>query len=573
MTIDIRMPVSPASTPSWASPALAPGNALLSAAGLSVSFRRGRELVPAVRDVSFGIGRGECLAIVGESGSGKSVTARTLIGLAGRNASVTAASLSFASQDLLALRERQWRELRGARIGFVLQDALVSLDPIRAVGREVAEAIAVHAPRMGRKTLEERVIELFHRVGIPDAGNRARQLPHELSGGLRQRALIATAIANDPDLLIADEPTTALDVTVQAQILDLFESFRRDGKSLLVISHDLAVVSRLADRIAVMNKGRIVEAGPTEQVLFDPQDDYTRLLLAAVPVGKPKGVRLSSGRAGTSPPSVAKTASNIVARVEGVSKAFLAPDGTARTAVDTVSFALKAGETLGIVGESGSGKTTVSRILLGLVEPDGGVVEIAGRNWAGLTARERLSFRRAIQVVYQDTLSSFDPRYTVGRTLAEALEIAGVERGAARTSRAIELLESVGLEAAFLERRPIEMSGGQRQRVAIARALAPSPKIIVCDEPVSALDVSIQAQVLDLLAELQERTGVSYLFISHDLSVISHISDRVIVMKDGRVVEQGTVADIFDHPREPYTIDLIGAIPQIRRNPQAKGLS
>jgi peptide/nickel transport system ATP-binding protein len=537
---------------------------LLVASQLRVTFPQAGKPVSVVDGISFQIGRGECLAIVGESGSGKSVTARALIGLAGPKASVTASRLSFAGQDLLRCRERQWRELRGARIGFVLQDALVSLDPVKAVGREVSEAISAHGPKLRREQLEDRVIDLFRRVGIPDAANRARQLPHELSGGLRQRALIATAIAADPDLVIADEPTTALDVTIQAQILDLFESLKDDGKSLLIISHDLAIVSRLADRIAVMNHGRIVEAGTTGQVLFSPQNEYTKLLLAAVPDGKPKGVRLSAGRTAPNNSVPMEASSAIIARVRDATKTYLSPDGVSRAAVEDVSFSLFAGETLGIVGESGSGKTTVGRILLGLTQPDAGLVEVAGQSWSSMTARESLLVRRTIQVIHQDTLGSFDPRYTVGRTLTEALEVAGIHRGREGVRKATELLESVGLPPSFLQRRPIELSGGQRQRVAIARALAPGPKIIVCDEPVSALDVSVQAQVLDLLAELQERTGVSYLFISHDLSVINHISDRVLVMKDGHVIEQGTTVDIFNHPTQPYTIDLISAIPKMQ---------
>jgi peptide/nickel transport system ATP-binding protein len=550
-------------SPSLASASVNPDR-LISVSNLSVSFARGGGTTPVVKHISFHVDRGECLAIVGESGSGKSVTARTLIGLAGIHAQIEADELLFRDRNLARLKEREWRELRGNRIGFVLQDALVSLDPIRPVGREVAEAISIHNPGLGRQQIERQVIALLDRVGIPDAASRARQLPSELSGGLRQRALIASAIASDPDLLIADEPTTALDVTVQAQVLALLENLKREGRGLLVISHDLAVVGRLADRIAVMNNGRIVETGPASQILFDPKHDYTKLLLAAVPTGKPRGARLSPGigtveGSGSHVPS----SSEVVGRVTSVTKRFATPEGASRVAVENVSFDLRRGETLGIVGESGSGKTTVSRILLGLVQPDSGAAEIAGQTWSSLSTREKLACRRGVQVIYQDTLSSFDPRYTVAKILDEAIGVAGTETGKARAERAIELLGSVGLSPIALQRRPIEMSGGQRQRVAIARALAPRPKIIVCDEPVSALDVSIQAQVLDLLIDLQRQTGVSYLFISHDLSVISHMSDRVLVMKDGRVVEQGSVADIFQHPREPYTIELIAAIPKL----------
>ncbi|MDH7785403.1 peptide/nickel transport system ATP-binding protein [Ochrobactrum sp. 19YEA23] len=539
---------------------------LIDVSRLKVSFDGVHE--PVVKDISFSIAKGECLAIVGESGSGKSVTARSLIGLAGRKAIVSGDRLAYKGANLLANSDRSWRRIRGAEIGFVLQDALVSLDPLRTVGREVAEAARVHNPDLKGKALEAFVIDLLSRVGVPEPARRARQLPSELSGGLRQRALIATALAGNPDLLIADEPTTALDVTVQAQILSLFETLKQAGKGLLVISHDLAVVSRLADRIAVMNNGRIVEIGTVDQVLCDPQDDYTKLLIAAVPTGKPRGTRLSTKSA---PPAVVTHASSaqVVARVESVSKRFLGANAAGRNAVESVSFELREGETLGVVGESGSGKTTTSRILLGLTQPDSGLVEIGGKNWSSLRGRERLELRRGIQVIYQDTLSSFDPRYSVGPTLDEAISVAGITRAEVRKKRALELLDAVGLNASFLDRFPIEMSGGQRQRVAIARALAPEPKVIVCDEPVSALDVSVQAQVLDLLADLQAQTRVAYLFISHDLGVINHISDRVIVMKDGRIVEEGETFHTMTQPSHPYTMELIAAIPRIKGSSQA----
>ena len=539
---------------------------LIDVSRLKVSFVGVHE--PVVKDISFSIAKGECLAIVGESGSGKSVTARSLIGFAGRKAIVSGERLAYKGANLLASNDRSWRRIRGAEIGFVLQDALVSLDPLRTVGREIAEAARVHNPVLKGKVLETFVVDLLSRVGIPEPARRARQLHSELSGGLRQRALIATALAGNPDLLIADEPTTALDVTVQAQILSLFETLKQAGKGLLVISHDLAVVSRLADRIAVMNNGRIVEIGMADQVLYDPQDDYTKLLIAAVPTGKPRGALLSARSA---PPAVVKHSApaQVVARVESVSKRFHSANAAGRNAVESVSFELREGETLGVVGESGSGKTTTSRILLGLTQPDSGLVEIGGKNWSSLRGRERLELRRGIQVIYQDTLSSFDPRYSVGRTLDEAISVAGITRAETRKRRAIELLDSVGLNASFLDRFPIEMSGGQRQRVSIARALAPEPKVIVCDEPVSALDVSVQAQVLDLLADLQAQTRVAYLFISHDLGVINHISDRVIVMKDGRIVEEGETFHTMTHPRHLYTMELMAAIPRIKGSSQA----
>ncbi|MGW0804001.1 dipeptide ABC transporter ATP-binding protein [Nonomuraea sp. NPDC002799] len=501
-----------------------------------------------VRGISLEIARGECLALVGESGSGKSVTARTLVGLTGESAKVRADELTFDGRDLTGMRERGWRRVRGGRIGFVLQDALVSLDPLRPVGKEIAEVLAAHTGLTGAAR-RARVEELLTAAGVPEPALRAAQLPHELSGGLRQRALIAAAIAAEPDLVIADEPTTALDVTIQAQVLDLLAELKTQDRSLLVISHDLAVVARLADRVAVMKDGVIVEQGPTRRVLTEPEHAYTRELLRAIPAEHTKGTRLSGAApAGPRPP-----AGDVVVRADGIGKSF-----GGRAAVRDVSFTLRAAETVGIVGESGSGKTTTARIVLGLTEPDAGAVEVLGRTWA---ERDR-AMRRHIQVVYQDTLAAFDPRYTVAKVLAEALAVAGVPRGQ-RRERSVELLELVGLGAQHLARRPLQLSGGQRQRVAIARALAPRPAVIVCDEPVSALDVSVQAQVLDLLEDVQRETGVAYLFISHDLGVVHHLCDRVLVMKDGEVVEEGPVERVFRTPAHPYTRELVAAIPRL----------
>ncbi|MFB4269740.1 dipeptide ABC transporter ATP-binding protein [Nonomuraea sp. GTA35] len=522
--------------------------------GLRVAFGA----TPVVHGVSFEIGAGECLALVGESGSGKSVTARTLVGLTGGGARVTAGELTFDGQDLTRLRERGLRRLRGGRIGFVLQDALVSLDPLRKVGKEIEEVLATHTdlPGAARKA---RAVELLASVGVPEPELRAGQLPHELSGGLRQRALIAAALAADPELIIADEPTTALDVTIQAQVLDLLAGIKAEGRSLLVISHDLAVVARLADRVAVMKDGVIVEQGPSGEVLTRPEHEYTRRLLRAIPAEHTKGTRLSdtapltrtASNGGTG--SARRSGDEIVLRARGVGKSF-----GGRAAVRDVSFELRAAETLGIVGESGSGKTTTARIALGLTPPDTGAVEVHGRPW---TRGDRAQ-RRDVQVIYQDTLASFDPRHTVAKVLAEALAVAGVPREH-RRARSVELLELVGLGEEHLARRPLKLSGGQRQRVAIARALAPSPSVIVCDEPVSALDVSVQAQVLDLLEDVQRETGVAYLFISHDLGVVHHLCDRVLVMKDGSVVEEGPVGTVFSEPAHPYTKELVAAIPRL----------
>jgi peptide/nickel transport system ATP-binding protein len=457
------------------------------------------------------------------------------------------------------------------------------------------------------------VLALLEDVGIPDPGRRAAQYPHQLSGGLRQRALIASAIAGGPELLIADEPTTALDVTVQAQVLDLLGRLKEQGTALLLISHDLSVVARLADRVAVMYGGRIVETGPTAAVLADPRHPYTRALLDAVPAARAKGTRLAAppaarpsagpdgcpyaarcaaaddrcrsalpapdeqgvlcwhpGEQAGLPPAPVRLRTRApesepeqpaLIEAERISKRFRGPDGSTYDAVREVSLTLRAGETLGVVGESGSGKTTAARIVLGLLEPDSGTVRFAGGPWSGLPERRRRAARLRIQAVQQDPLGSFDPRFGVERVIGEAVARAGVPRGRARRARVTELLDRVGLSPTLLERRPAELSGGQRQRVAIARALAPQPDVVVCDEPVSALDVSVQAQILDLLADLQHDLNLALLFISHDLAVVHHVSDRVVVMKGGRVVETGEVSEVFSNPAEDYTRDLLAAVP------------
>ncbi|TQS46200.1 dipeptide ABC transporter ATP-binding protein [Cryptosporangium phraense] len=517
--------------------------------------------VHAVRGVSFTIDAGQSVAIVGESGSGKSVTARSLIGLAGRGATMRAERLRIDGTDARRLPEGKWRRIRGRRVGFVLQDALVSLDAARTVGAEIGEALRTHGT-VARSAVGERVVELLREVGVPEPEARAGQYPHQLSGGLRQRALIASAIAADPALLIADEPTTALDVTVQAQILQLLAQRRAAGTALLLISHDLAVVLSVADRVLVMKDGVFVEQGPTRQVLEDPQHPYTKTLLAAVPVAHARGTRLSPTAGLNVAQPRPKIGTDVVLAARGLRKTFRLPGRQVLTAVDDVSFELRPGETLGIVGESGSGKTTAARLLLDLETPDAGSVEIDGARWSDLDARAHRNLRRRIQVVYQDPLSSFDPRYPVHRIIAEPLVVAGADR-AARRQRVRELLDHVGLDPDVLGRRPAQLSGGQRQRVAIARALAPRPQVLVCDEPVSALDVSIQAQVLDLLADLQAEFGLSYVFISHHLGVIYHVSDRVLVMKDGRIVESGDVDRIFHHPEHAYTKTLLASVPTL----------
>ncbi len=457
---------------------------LLEVDDLNVRFGDASTGTEVVRGVSFHVSAGECLGIVGESGSGKSVTARTLVGLTGRNSHVSAAELSLNGSNILGLSDRKWRRLRGSEIGFILQDALVSLDQLRPVGKEIAEPLRLH--HWGNRTQRyERVIELLRQVGVPEPEVRARQRPYELSGGLRQRALIASAIALDPTLVIADEPTTALDVTVQAQVLDLLEKIKDRGDGLILISHDLAVVSRLADRVAVMKEGVIVEQGPTSRVLHHPQHDYTKALLAAVPSAHPKGTRLLISE----PPSIAVASVRPVTNserrgerlltAEHLTKRYRGPDGTMRTAVNDVSLYLDAGETLGIVGESGSGKTTTARIVLALTAPDEGDVLLRGEAWSTLPERDRRSRRREISVIYQDPLSSFDPRWSVEKVIADALSLDDYPKSTSRKERVRELLHEVGLQEEHLGRRPLQLSGGQRQRVAIARALAPEPAIVV----------------------------------------------------------------------------------------------
>jgi peptide/nickel transport system ATP-binding protein len=559
----------------------APSGPLVTVERLHVGFGSGAAEHAVVREVSFTIGRGEVVAIVGESGSGKSVTSRTLVGLAGPSSHVSASRLEFDGVDLLSYGERDWRRLRGGRIGFVLQDALVSLDPLRQVGREIEEAVRLHT-RLPAAQRRERVIELLTQAGVPEPDHRAGQIPNELSGGLRQRALIASALAGDPDLIIADEPTTALDVTVQAQVLRLLKDLVNKGRSLLLVSHDLAVVSEVADRILVMKGGSIAEQGPVAEVLAAPQSEYTRQLLDAVPSRRSRRQALASHGPGHYTHRVRRewrdgTASGDreLVRVEHVSRRFATRDGSRRTAVDDVSFTLRAGETLGIVGESGSGKSTTARLVLGFDQPDNGRVLVVGQDWREHNGKQLRSTRRRIQAIYQDALGTFDPRHRVDHILAEALRARSGQRNdltAADIRReSVELLELVGLGAEHLHRRPLQLSGGQRQRVAIARALAPEPDVMVCDEPVSALDVSVQAQVLDVLINVQEATGVAYLFISHDLSVIHYLADRVLVLKDGAVVERGDANEVFLRPQQPYTRELVAAVPRLPAAVQTAG--
>jgi peptide/nickel transport system ATP-binding protein len=556
-----------------------PDDLLIDIEGLSIGFAGANGGAPIVRNFDLTIRRGECVALVGESGSGKSITARSLLNLSGDGAEVDADRFLIKGRNALQFREADWRRLRGTVTGLVMQDALVSLDPLRTIGQEVGEALSAHRTLRGRQTVAARVTDVLRKVGIPDPEHRAAQYAHQLSGGLRQRALVASAIAADPDLIIADEPTTSLDVTVQAQVLAVLAERVREGAGLLLISHDLAVVAGIADRVIVMRDGRIVDSGATADVLRRPRHPYTRQLLAAIPSAASKGHLLASARfdvAGAEggsangsiivrKPLPARKPSDdaVVLQVDGISKRYVSRRPAGREpflpALDQVSFAVKAGEVVGIVGESGSGKSTCAKIVLGLLAPDEGEVRLLGQRWSGVAEAERRALRARLQYIPQDALSSFDPRYRVADVIAENL--AGDAR--AKRDRIVALLEQVGLNAGHLGRYPRSLSGGQRQRVSIARALAAEPDIIVCDEPVSALDVSIQAQVLDLLSELQARLGTALLFISHDLGVVQHIADRVLVFQRGRIVESGPVDQVFSNPADDYTRALLSSIPAI----------
>ena len=529
------------------------GDLFIDIRNLSISFPSAQGEKAAVSGLNLQLRRGESVAFVGESGSGKTVTARSLLGLQDASARITADRFVIDGQDMLGASQRRWRKIRGSKIGYVLQDALVSLDPLRQVGQQLRDALIATQPGAPRE-LHAQTLALLKSVGIPDAQHRLTTYPHQLSGGLRQRVLIATALAGNPGLLIADESTTALDMTVQKQILDLLQQRRDKGESLLLISHDLSVVGKLADRILVMHQGKVVEEGISEALLTAPQHPYTQQLLAAVPGTATRGLRLS----GT--PGVALPARHISTEIPVLEASGLCKQFAGKTVVNHVSLRLAAGETLGIVGESGSGKTTVARMVLGLTEPGSGTITIQGRRWSQIPESDRRLQRKGIQLIAQDPLSSFDPRYNVEKIIGESLDSVGIF-GDERKKRIRQLLDEVQLGDSFLRRYPRDLSGGQRQRVAIARAFAPNPALLVADEPVSALDVSVQAQVLDLLADMQAEHRTALLFISHDLGVIHHLADRVVVMKDGSVVEHGHVDDVFHRPAHPWTQQLINSLP------------
>ncbi|RSS55405.1 ABC transporter ATP-binding protein [Streptomyces sp. WAC01280] len=518
---------------------------------LTVEFDREGDPVRAVDGLSFTLGEGRALALVGESGSGKSTVAGALLGLhRGTGARVTG-SVRVGGIDVADADPAELRRLRGGVAAMVFQDPLSALDPYYAVGDQIAEVYRIHAGG-SRRDARARAVEVLDRVGIPDAARRSRSRPHEFSGGMRQRTLLAMALACEPRLIVADEPTTALDVTVQAQILDLLHDLRREtGTALLLVTHDVGVAAESVDDVLVMRGGREVERGPVSRVLGAPSEPYTRRLLTAVP-------RLD----GPVRPAAAAPAGEPLLEAVDLRREF-GRGKRAVTAVDGVSLTVHAGETLGVVGESGSGKTTLGRMLVRLLDPTGGRLRYGGTEIGALSERELRPYRRELQMVFQDPVASLNPRRSVGESIADPLRAAGERDETRIRSRVRELLDRVGLEPDRYEAYPHEFSGGQRQRVGIARALAAEPRVIVCDEPVSALDVTTQAQVTALLAELQAELGLGLVFIAHDLAVVRQVSDRVAVMRGGRIVEQGTVREVYGAPQDPYTRRLLAAVPSL----------
>jgi peptide/nickel transport system ATP-binding protein len=526
---------------------------------LTVEFGTGGGTVRAVDGLSFELRAGQALGLVGESGSGKSATAFSLLGLHRSTGARLTGSVTVAGTDVLACPDEELRRLRGARAAIVFQDPLSSLDPYYAIGDQIAEVYRVHN-RASRQAARARAVEVLDRVGIPDAARRSRSRPHEFSGGMRQRALVAMALACSPQLLVADEPTTALDVTVQAQILDLLHELRTEtGMGLLLVTHDLGVVAGSVDEVLVMRDGRAVERGPVERVLARPQEPYTRELLSAVP-----RLDIPAQRTESAPLAAAgvETTSGFDAlvRIEGLGRVFSRGRDRVR-AVDDVSLEVRRGETLGVVGESGSGKTTLGRMLVRLLEPTSGRLYFDGQDITRLPERRLRPLRRDLQMVFQDPVSSLNPRRGIGESIADPLRVDGSLTDRQIRARVQELLERVGLDPQWYDRYPHEFSGGQRQRVGIARALAPRPRLVVCDEPVSALDVTTQAQVVRLLGELRAEFGLTLVFIAHDLAVVRQVSDRVAVMRAGRVVEQGDADTVYDAPQHPYTKSLLAAVP------------
>ncbi len=570
---------------------------LLQVNNLNISFRHENEWLPAVEEVSFALHKGETLGIVGESGSGKSVSSLALMRLLpAKGSKVTVDGIFLQGEAVHQWDENQLRQARGSRMAMIFQEPMTSLNPVMRCGVQVVESIRTHQ-KISKKEAKEKVLELFRRVKLPRPEQQFQAYPHQLSGGQKQRVMIAMAIANNPDLLIADEPTTALDVTVQKDILLLLKELQQQTQmGMIFISHDLAVIADIADQVAVMHKGRIVEAGKVEQVLKHPQHPYTRGLLACrpplqqrlkrLPVVKefldnqwPEGISQmwaeltvpEGERASNHQKLYAQTP---VLQVDDLKTYFSVNTGLFDKkhdpikAVDGISFDVFAGETLGLVGESGCGKTTLGRSILRLIEPTAGRVSYQGVEINKLNENELRAFRKKIQIVFQDPYSSLNPRIAIGDAILEPMKVHGLhENNTLRRKKVIELLEEVGLEAGHYRRYPHEFSGGQRQRVCIARALAVNPELVICDEPVSALDVSVQAQVLNLLNRLKKEYGFTYIFISHDLNVVRYMSDRVLVMNNGKMEELAEADMLYAQPQTDYTKKLIAAIPGVKSIP------
>jgi peptide/nickel transport system ATP-binding protein len=529
----------------------APASPLLSVRDLAVEFGTIDGPVRAVDGVDLDIAPGETVAIVGESGSGKSTTAMAIIGLLAGGGRVARGSILLDGEDLVHVDEARLREVRGRAIGLVPQDPMSNLNPVAKIGTQVAETLLAHGLAT-RKDVDGKVVEALERAGLPDAAARAKQYPHEFSGGMRQRALIAIGMACRPRLLIADEPTSALDVTVQQTILDQIDRMTTElGTAVLLITHDLGLAAERASRVIVMHRGAVVEQGPARQILEAPQHPYTRSLVAAAP--SVAAVRLRPEEFRPAVAAVGAPARENIVEIANLTKVYKVRGGDDFRAVDDVSLAVPRGETVAIVGESGSGKTTTARMLLKVVEPTSGSMTFEGQDVAGLKGAALREFRQKVQPIFQDPYSSLNPMFTIERIVEEPLSFYKRGSRGERAKRVRQLMDDVALPASMLRRYPSELSGGQRQRVAIARALALSPDLIVCDEPVSALDVLVQDQVLTLLRDLQREYGLSYLFISHDLAVVRLISDYVCVMKDGKLVEAASSEEIFTNPRDPYT--------------------
>ncbi|MFS0892848.1 ABC transporter ATP-binding protein [Microbacterium sp. 179-I 3D3 NHS] len=552
-----------------------PAEPLLSVQGLAVDFATMDGVVHAVEGVDLEIRPGETVAIVGESGSGKSTTAMAIIGLLAGGGKVAAGSIRLDGREIAHASENELRMIRGRDIGLVPQDPMSNLNPVAKIGTQVAETLLAHGLAT-RQNVQAKVVEALTAAGLPDPERRARQYPHEFSGGMRQRALIAIGLACKPRLLIADEPTSALDVTVQQTILDQIGEMTRElGTAVLLITHDLGLAAERAERVVVMHRGKVVEQGAARQILEDPQHPYTQSLVKAAPSVavarlRPEAFSVEDRSDADAPTSSAaheggslslSKGDNIV-EIENLTKVYpVRGQKDDFVAVDDVSLAIPRGETVAIVGESGSGKTTTARMLLKVIEPTSGLIRYEGKDIASLSRAETKNFRQRVQPIFQDPYSSLNPMFTIERLIAEPLDFYRRGSGADRRKRVRQLLDDVALPQSMLRRYPSELSGGQRQRVAIARALALSPDLIVCDEPVSALDVLVQDQILRLLGDLQREYGLSYLFISHDLAVVRLISDYVCVMKDGKLVEAASSEEIFTNPRDPYTRKLLASIP------------